>query len=92
MHRKTSTWNPRRARRTARPKQTWKKNVLDEQKTAAKHGVKLRGWWVIESDKGASKMPHVPNGTKGHTTTTTSTTTTTTTLPPPTTTTTTTTT
>ena len=79
VHRKTSTWNPRGARKTGRPKQTSKKNVLVEQEDAAKHEVRLRGWWVTVSDKGVSQMPYVPNGTNGYTTTKTTTTTTTTT-------------
>ena len=73
MHRKTSTWNPWGARKTGRQKQTWKKNVLVEQEDAGKHELRLRGWWVTVSDKGASQMPYVPNGTSGYITTTTTT-------------------
>jgi len=71
---KTSTWNPRGARKTGRPKQTLKKNVLvEQQEDVAKHEVRLRGWWVTVSDKGASQMPYVPNGRNGYYTTTTTT-------------------
>jgi hypothetical protein len=44
-----------------------------QQKNAAKHGARLRGWGATESDGDASQMPYVPNGMKGSTTTTTTT-------------------
>jgi hypothetical protein len=34
-----------------------------KQENAAKHGARLRGWQVTESDGDASQMIYVPNGT-----------------------------
>ena len=62
-------WNPQWARRRGRPKQTWKRTVLEEATKAAKHRARLRGWQATASDGDASQMPYVPYRTKGYTAT-----------------------
>ena len=43
-------WNPQEARRRERPKQTWKRTVLEDAENAAKRGARLRGWLATDSD------------------------------------------
>jgi hypothetical protein len=73
IEKQTLDWNPQGPRSRRRPKQAWKRTLLEE---AGKCG-KTWSWRATESYRDASHMPHVPNGTKGYTTTTTTTTTTT---------------
>jgi len=48
-----------------RQKQTWKGPFWRKQENAAKRGMRLRGWRVIDSDGDAPKMPCAPKRTKG---------------------------
>jgi hypothetical protein len=41
-------WDPQGGRRRGKQKQTWKGPFWRKQETAAKHGVRLKGWWIIE--------------------------------------------
>jgi hypothetical protein len=36
-----------------------------KQKNAAKQGVRLRCWRLVQLDGDAAQMPHIPNGTNG---------------------------
>jgi hypothetical protein len=53
-------------RKRGRPKQTWKRTVVEEVENVVRHGARLKGWRRTESDGGALQMPYVPNRTKGH--------------------------
>jgi hypothetical protein len=43
-------WNPQEARRRARPKQTWKRTLMEDAESAAKRGVWLKVWRATKSD------------------------------------------
>jgi hypothetical protein len=61
-------WNPQKARRGGRPKETWKRTVLEGAENEEIYGARLRSWRATESDGDASQLSYVPNGTKGYTT------------------------
>jgi hypothetical protein len=59
-------WNWQGVRRRGRPKQNWKRAVVEERQNVVIHGERLKGWRRTETDGGALQMPYVPRGTKGH--------------------------
>jgi hypothetical protein len=48
-----------------RPKQTWKRTVIEEATNFVIHGKRLKGCRRTEPDGGALQIPYVPNGTEG---------------------------
>ena len=62
--------NPQGTRRRERPKQTWKRTVLEEAVKCGKtrSEVKKLGGGGTQSDGDPSQMPNVPNGTNVYTT------------------------
>lgn len=62
--------------RETKGEEDWRKpgkGLFRKQKNVAKHRMKVRGWQATGSDRDASQIPCVPNGTRGYTTTTTTT-------------------
>jgi hypothetical protein len=64
IEKKAIDLNPQGTRRRGRPKQTWKRTVLEEAEKCGKTGSRLRDWRATESDGDASQMSCVSNGTK----------------------------